>query len=304
MLKTLIQHGGQAAIREVAIAFLTQDESQIEYYEQITKEMPGRVLRNHGILERRDKEYVLLEQFAGLSASEKNEVMALCDAAIEDYKAKRGRAIWQHRTNTLGYIPGGVRYTVLKRAGFKCELCGVSADERRLEVDHIIPRKYQGSDDPENLQALCWVDNANKGASDATDFRKLRESYDCRESDCIFCDVPEQRIMNSNSLAFSTRDQYPVSPLHTLIIPKRHSSDFFSLHGGERNAIFALLNSAKEEIQSQDKSVEGFNVGINNGEVAGQTIYHTHIHLIPRRQGDVTNPRGGVRAIIAAKATH
>jgi 5-methylcytosine-specific restriction endonuclease McrA len=101
-----------------------------------------------------------------LSSQERNELVRLCDDAINAYLEKRGAAVYDHRRTALGYLSGGLRYEVLKSAGFCCELCGVSADERAIEVDHIVPRKHGGEDDLTNLQALCFKCNANKGARD------------------------------------------------------------------------------------------------------------------------------------------
>jgi ATP adenylyltransferase len=89
--------------------------------------------------------------------------------------------------------------------------------------------------------------------------------------------------------------------LHTLIIPKRHVPTYFELGQAEINACNQLLQHAKGDSQKQDESITGFNIGINNGESAGQTVFHCHIHLIPRRVGDVENPKGGVRHIIAGR---
>ena len=97
------------------------------------------------------------------------------------------------------------------------------------------------------------------------------------------------------------RDGFPVTEGHTLFIPKRHTSDYFGLVPAEVSAINLLMNEKKELLQSQDTTIEGFNIGMNCGEVAGQTVFHCHVHLIPRRKGDVENPRGGVRHIIAGK---
>lgn len=199
-------------------------------------------------------------------------------------------------------IRGELRYAVLKHAGFHCELCGISADERALEVAHILPGEHGGSDALENLQALCRQCNADKGAGDDIDFRKVRESYDDRKAGCRFCQVMATPV-GSNALAYTIRDGNPVTPLHTLIIPRRHVESFFDLYGAERNALFLLLNETKADIQQKDTTVEGFNIGINNGEVAGQSVPHVHVHLIPRRRGDVENPRGGVRAVIPRKAS-
>lgn len=129
------------------------------------------------------------------------------------------------------------------------------------------------------------------------------ESYDARAGGCRFCRLMAAPV-GSNALAYAIRDGNPVTPLHTLIIPRRHVEDFFDLQGGERNALFALLDEMKSDIQQRDARVEGFNVGINNGEVAGQSVPHVHVHLIPRRRGDVENPRGGVRGVIPWKASY
>lgn len=118
---------------------------------------------------------------------------------------------------------------------------------------------------------------------------------------CFFCNVPADRVITKNELAFVIRDGFPVTPGHTLIIPHRHVVDFFGLTEPELNACNALLHQVRQEIMANDPTVEGFNIGMNAGEVAGQTIFHCHIHLIPRRKGDVENPRGGVRHLIPGK---
>jgi len=109
------------------------------------------------------------------------------------------------------------------------------------------------------------------------------------------------RIVSENSLAFAIRDGSPVSEDHTLIIPKRHTSDYFNLVPAEVSAVNLLLQDQRKQLLESDRTIEGFNIGINCGEVAGQTIFHCHVHLIPRREGDVENPRGGVRHVIAGK---
>jgi len=123
-------------------------------------------------------------------------------------------------------------------------------------------------------------------------------------SDCLFCFMPKERIISENELVYAIRDKYPVTPLHSLIIPKRHVVDYFSLTKDELLSCDVLLKEVKDSIQSDDELVEGFNIGINSGEVAGQTIFHCHIHLIPRRSGDVENPRGGVRHLIPGKGDY
>jgi diadenosine tetraphosphate (Ap4A) HIT family hydrolase len=123
-------------------------------------------------------------------------------------------------------------------------------------------------------------------------------------TNCLFCHKENERIIAENDLAYAVRDGFPVTELHTLIIPKRHVEDYFSLTQEELLACDELMRLLKDEIMDADSSVDGFNIGMNSGESAGQTIFHCHIHLIPRRTGDVENPRGGVRHLIPGKGNY
>jgi len=125
--------------------------------------------------------------------------------------------------------------------------------------------------------------------------------------DCLFCEAlvsDRTRIVQENDLAYATRDAYPVTPLHTLIIPKRHVLDYFGLTTAEVSAIHELILAQKVVIDSLDSTVGGYNVGMNCGEIAGQSVWHCHVHLIPRRQGDAPHPKGGVRHVIPWKGSH
>ena len=304
MLRELLKRRGKASVTTIAKALLSRDQSQIEYYEAITKNMVGKVLtKNRGITERDGDEYVL-KGFADLSAEQQQELIGLCDEKIDQYTEKRGKAIWEHRTKSAGYVSGTLRYEVLKRAKFRCELCGVSAEKKALEVDHILPRNHQGTDDLSNLQSLCYSCNAMKRDRDDADFRGVAESYENRDQGCVFCETAQGKMIAVNELCYAVRDNYPVTPLHTLVIPKRHVADYFDLYQPELNAIGALLSTLKTEIVAADGAVTGFNIGVNAGASAGQTIFHCHIHLIPRRGGDVANPRGGVRGVIPEKQSY
>lgn len=123
-------------------------------------------------------------------------------------------------------------------------------------------------------------------------------------NDCVFCNLDESRIEIENDLALSFKDLYPVTNGHTLIIPKRKVQSFFDLTEEETAAMFELLHLQKEDLKNKDSSITGFNIGINDGEDAGQTIMHCHIHLIPRRSGDMEDPRGGVRGVIPEKQSY
>ncbi len=123
-------------------------------------------------------------------------------------------------------------------------------------------------------------------------------------TDCPFCSIDERRALLQNDLAVVVRDLYAVTEWHLLVIPKRHAADFFDLAPKELRACHQLLSEARALVLTNDPAVLGFNVGINSGEAAGQTVMHCHIHLIPRRAGDSPNPRGGVRCVIPGKADY
>lgn len=304
MLRRLLVGGGRATRREIAEEILLRDPTQIEYYETIVRDMVGRVLTAKGDLVRKDGASYRLPEADTLSSDELAELIADCDGLIDGYEARRGAALWEHRRRSRRPVPGTLRYEVLKRAAFRCELCGVSAAEKALEVDHIVPRNLGGTNDLLNLQALCYTCNASKKDRDDTDFRGVAASYECREPGCIFCDVDPRTIVQENRLALVRRDGFPVTELHSLIIPKRHVADYFDLTQPELNAVAQLLRDQRRSIIQSDIRVGGFNVGVNAGQVAGQTVMHAHIHLIPRRAGDVPEPRGGIRHLIPGKGSY
>ena len=120
--------------------------------------------------------------------------------------------------------------------------------------------------------------------------------------DCIFCNKKNCKVISSTKHFFIIRDTaYPVTKHHTLIITNRHVSDYFDLDKEEINDLDEILKNQKKELKKLDKEISAFNVGINIGKDAGQSIMHCHVHLIPRRKGDVEDPRGGVRGVIPEK---
>ena len=118
---------------------------------------------------------------------------------------------------------------------------------------------------------------------------------------CLFCNTKESGIAAENEFAYASYDSYPVSDFHCLIIPKRHVKDYFEMSDEELLACNDLITKIKNEILTKDKTVKAFNIGTNAGKMSGQSIMHCHIHLIPRREGDVENPQGGVRSVIPKK---
>ena len=120
---------------------------------------------------------------------------------------------------------------------------------------------------------------------------------------CLFCSLPAERVVHDRPFAFVIRDGFPVSPGHTLIIPKRHVASFFDVTDAERTDLMSLLTAARDDVDREFHPA-GYNVGINDGAAAGQTVAHLHIHLIPRYEGDRDDPRGGVRWVLPGKAAY
>lgn len=302
MILSLLDGKGRASVEAIARALLNEDRSQLDYYVAITKNMVGRVLTKRGVA-RREGSYFDLVGYERLTKAEIGQLRDSCRRRLQAYLDARGDSPWAHRQHG-GYVPGTLRYEVLKGAKFHCELCGVSADERALEVDHIRPRNKGGGDEIANLQALCYSCNATKRDRDDTDFRAVKAAFEGSERSRPFCSLRKDRVVLENSLAVVAKDQFPVTAWHMLIIPKRHARDYFELGTSEQRACDRLLVEARALALSKDPEIAGFNVGANVGEVAGQTVMHCHIHLIPRRKGDSPNPRGGVRGVVPGKADY
>jgi diadenosine tetraphosphate (Ap4A) HIT family hydrolase len=296
MVRCVLANGGAASLDQIAAEFIQRDVLQLEHYRRnVVDKMPGQRMVRDGVLVKDGGTYRMAPPFDELTRSQQLELMAACERRIEEFVASRGDPFPRNNTDP---VPGSVRYEVLKRAGGRCELCGVSHEEVPLDVDHIVPRTKGGTNDPSNLQALCRTCNSQKLNRDDTDFRAVADAFAERDPDCVFCQQGEQRSIASNELAIAILDKYPVTEGHTLIIPRRHVADYFELYQSERNAMDQLLRERKARVQYEDNTVCGFNVGANAGEAAGQTIFHVHIHLIPRRPLDTKDPRGGVRGVI------
>lgn len=122
-----------------------------------------------------------------------------------------------------------------------------------------------------------------------------------KDLSCPFCSISEGRIITEYFSVVAIRDGFPVSKGHTLIIPKRHTRDFFTMTQNEKLDALELIGRVCSELQAKDRTIVGFNIGMNCGEAAGQSVMHAHIHIIPRREGDTPKPKGGVRGVIPGK---
>jgi len=297
LIRALIDSGGSATVRQLAQDFLSQDESQLLYYEKRIKEMPAKVLQRHGVITKQDN---LLSLSVGrLTLEQKAELRKICDQKLQDFIIKNGISIWDYRLIDNKGINDVLRFRVLKEAKGRCALCGASNKDFPLHIDHIIPRSKRGKTEYENLQALCEKCNCTKGDKDDTDFRQYGG-----EEKPVGIPFFEKEWILENENAFAVLDGYPVSVGHTLICPKRSFADLFDASQKEIDSVWQLANIRKKHLVQKDRSITGFNFGVNSGIAAGQTVLHCHFHLIPRRNGDTKNPTGGVRGVIPEKMNY
>lgn len=167
LIRSLVASGGKATLRQLALAYLREDESQIAFYERRIREMPLPILRRHGVV-RRDDDLVSLN-VAKLNYQQAAQITASCEQRIGEFLERRGVSPWEYRMLEIDPVSTSSRYEVLRRAGGRCQLCHTA--ERPLHVDHIVPRSKGGSNELSNLQALCDVCNQGKSNRDSTDFR-------------------------------------------------------------------------------------------------------------------------------------
>ncbi len=281
MLIHLLENDGHSHAIDIAKSILVHDPTQVEYYENVTKRMPGRVLRNREVVAYSNGNYSIPD-FGNLSGDEIDQLIQECSRKLADFLEGRKTAVWDHRKKSTGYIPGSKKYEVLKQAKFRCQLCGKSAMEEAIQVDHIIPRNKGGNDDMENLQALCRSCNAMKADRDSTDLRSVDNEYRVRKEGCLFCDPDDDHVIKQERLAYSTHGRES-SPDHILIVPRRHIEDYFGLYQPELNTIQRILDATRSELRRSDKSIVGFKVSFQVSEVKTDSEAHAHLDLFTRR---------------------
>ena len=169
VIRSLLEAGGSATVRQLAGEFQRLNEPQLRRMEQRIRTMPLTVLRKHGVVSV-DGDLVRLNVGA-LTFEQRSELEALCNQKIGTFLASRGIAVWDFDLIETDPVGESTRYLVLRDANGKCALCGKSKDEEPLEVDHIVPRSKGGTNDKGNLQALCRTCNRGKSNRDDTDFR-------------------------------------------------------------------------------------------------------------------------------------
>jgi diadenosine tetraphosphate (Ap4A) HIT family hydrolase len=301
MIRCLIEAGGSATPRQLARSFVLEDENQVLFYEEKLKQGPLIELSRHDVVAYRDGLVSLTAR--KLTAVQKAVLRVLCERRLSEHTGKRGIKIWDEQLSAAETIPDNLRWQALKSSDGRCELCGATKQQRPLHVGHIIPPTQSGKTELDNLQVLCSKCSDAKSSKSITDLRNIVSP----ESDpvCPFCPPGiKPRIIEENDTVVAVLDAHPVTKGHTLIMPARHTRDFFSMTARERIDAENLIRYLRNKTQRQDRTVVGFNIGMNCGTAAGQTIMHAHIHLIPRRQDDTLNPKGGVRGVIPDKMSY
>ena len=284
MIKTLLESNNRATAEDIARGFLNEDKAQLEYYTLIAKRWPSITLRKHNIVSysREAGRGVFRLLLDGVTPAQRERLIELCELRINEYVDKTLKLPWYNRRSSREHIPGQLRYDVLAKSGGICVACGVSAQQRALEVDHIVPVNMGGPNEISNLQALCYKCNAQKKDRDKTDFVMVLNRLKYRNPKCSLC-TSDDHVLD-NHLAFAVRDSKPMTDLHSLVLPKRHVSSFFDLLPAEKTLCLELTDTVKTQIQESDRAVTGFSVRFDAGRMAGPMTEHCQIHVIPRRQ--------------------
>ena len=243
LIQSLVESGGQATLRELAVKFLTEEEAEIREMMKTIKKMPVHVLsaknksRKKPIVEEEDGVVRLLVEPSDLK--ERSEILGACARRLHEYVAKRGEGIWDHKW--LDSPTGGaMRFKVLEAGGRRCALCGITSKDRALDVDHIVPHSKGGPSTFENLQILCSKCNRSKGNRSQTDFR-VAEPPTPGFEDCTLCALPAlKEFPSENDLARTVKVvKSDVTTIH--IIPKRHVNRYLDLTSNEVLAMHDLL---------------------------------------------------------------
>ena len=298
VIKSLVDAGGAATVRQLAVALVSQDEASLIEAEGVLKKMPLRILKTHDVLYR-DEDVVRLN-VDKLNFVQRTKLREACDRRLHEFLVARGLSVWDYRMLDAP-VSRSLRFAVLEASDRRCALCGATAKERPLDVDHIVPRSKGGRTEITNLQVLCSRCNRAKRDTSTQDYRET--AFSESEADCLFCTLDPSTVVEEAGSVFAILDAYPVTTGHHLVIPRRHSPDFFTMSEAERREATELLRLLRNRLAA-DPEITGFNVGTNCGGAAGQTIFHAHIHLIPRRTGDVDDPRGGVRGVVPSQMTY
>ena len=262
---------------------MNEDKAQLEYYVQIAKRWPLQTLRKHKVVDYTRNGSIFTLLLENITKEQRHRLVDLCDLRYQEYVDKTLRLPWFDRRGSREHIPGQIRFAVLAKSKGVCVACGVSSLERALEIDHIVPVSMGGTNELSNFQALCYKCNAQKKNRDDTDFVMVLNRLKYRNPKCPFCTSKDPVF--DNRMAFALRNVKPTTHLHSLVLPRRHTGNFFDLIPAEKSLCLTLIDSVKSDIQERDSTVTGFTVRFETGQMAGNTAEHCQIHVIPNRRG-------------------
>lgn len=302
LIRMLVESGGESTLRDLALRFVMFNEAELREMEATLKKMPISVLSRRGWVEREGNTVKLKVRVNDLR--ERSLIIGACEKRLHEHIASRGEKIWDYRW-LADPVGGSLRYEVLAAGNNRCALCGITSKDRALDVDHIVPRSKGGKSTSDNLQVLCSKCNRAKGNRDDEDFRPRQAAEPKVDyGSCVFCQSQSQSLEEFPADLPDARavwDAFPVSPWHALILPKEHVTAFDQLSAHTWRDMQILAQRVQDWVRAKDPSVTAFNVGMNLGKDAGQTIDHLHLHVIPRRSGDVEDPTGGIRGVLPGK---
>lgn len=295
IIKCLVEQKGVSSLTHIATVLAGLDRESIGYYRSKIRIYPKQVLSKHKIASM-EKETVRLEVKLPTKKEEIDELIRLCDEKIKGYFA----SYIEDPGKPSGW--GSLRVAMITETPW-CHLCGAKPGKNtdiQLDIDHILPVSKKDSSDRSYLQVLCHRCNRAKGNSLIYSAAEAHSRALDVKVGCIFCSLSDDRVVDQSDYVVVIRDKYPVTEFHTLVIHRRHVADGSQLTDIEILETYKILRKITTGLKITDRLIEGFIIGYNVGEAAGQTVGHAHYHVIPRWVGDVIDPVGEIRGIIPA----
>ena len=275
MIKQLLEHNDHATTEDIARQFIDWDDSLLEYYKDRVKTWPKIILKKHKIINYEKNVFTLLVD--EITSEQRKRLIELCDLRTNEFVDKYPNRLGAKINRTP--VTGGIRYDVIARAKGLCQACGVSSNTRPIDVDHIIPTSRGGTNELDNLQALCYKCNREKNNRDKTNFVLWSKKLKDRDDLCKIC---KSKHIKANNLAAAIRPTHQEIHLQSIVIPKRHVGTFFDLIPAEKNMCIDMIDWVKTNISEMDKTVNGFDVSFAS-KIIPSKHQHCGIVISPQR---------------------